>query len=96
MIRRLIFGRYALVSFLSSLILVLFFATFNQAAGSSSNSARVLLQKARVCQKELYASKVKKKYRHNWERCLKRYERVYKAFPDASEAVHAMYAAGRL
>jgi N-acetylmuramoyl-L-alanine amidase len=96
MIRRLIFGRYALVSFLLSLILVLFFATFNQAAASSSNSARVLLQKARMCQEKLYGSKVKKKYRHNWERCLKRYERVYKAFPDASEAVHAMYAAGRL
>jgi len=96
MIRRLIFGRYALVSFLLSPFLVLFFTPVNQAAGSSSNSARVLLQKALVCQKELYGSKVKKKYRHNWERCLKRYERVYKAFPDTDEAVHAMYAAGRL
>ena len=96
MIRRLIFGRYALVSFLLSPFLVLFFTPFSQAAGSSSNSARVLLQKARMCQKELYVSKVKKKYRHNWERCLKRYERVYRAFPDTNEAVHAMYAAGRL
>jgi N-acetylmuramoyl-L-alanine amidase len=96
MIRRLIFGRYALVSFLLSPFFVLFFTPFSQAAVSSSNSARVLLQKARVCQKELYGSKFKKKYRHNWERCLKRYERVYKAFPDTNEAVHAMYAAGRL
>jgi len=49
-----------------------------------------------VCQKELYGSKAKRKYRHNWERCLKRYERVYKAFPDTDEAVQAMYAASRL
>ena len=96
MIRRLISGRYLLISFLLSLLLVLFFATSNQAAGTSSNSARILLQKARVCTKKLYRSKAKIKYRHNWERCIKRYERVYKAFSDKDEAVQAMFAAGRL
>jgi N-acetylmuramoyl-L-alanine amidase len=96
MIRRLTFGRYVLIFFLLSLFLVLLFLSPNQAANTSSNSARILLQKARACTKELYGSKAKKKYRHNWERCLKRYERVYKAFPDTDEAVQAMFAAGRL
>jgi len=96
MIRRFIFGRYALIFSLLSILLVLFFTAFHQAAGASSNSAGVLLQKARVCQKELYGSNVKKKYRHNWERCLKRYERVYKAFPDTGEAAQALFAAGWL
>ena len=96
MIRRLIFGRYKLVSFLSSLFFVLFFATFNQASTTKSSSARILLQKARICTKELYQSRVKKKYRHNWEKCLKKYERVYKAFPDTDEAVHAMFSAGQI
>ncbi len=96
MIRRLIPGRYLLISFLLSLILVLFFTTSNEAAGTSSNSARILLQMARVCTKKLYRSKAKIKYRHNWERCIKRHERVYKTFSDTDEAVQAMYAAGRL
>ncbi len=96
MIRRFISGRYLLISFLLSLLLVPFFATSNQAAGTSSNSAKILLEKARVCTKKLYRSKAKIKYRHNWERCIKRHERVYKAFSDTDEAVQAMFAAGRL
>jgi N-acetylmuramoyl-L-alanine amidase len=96
MIHRLISGRYLLNSFLLSLFLVLFSATFNHAALSKSNSAGILLQKARVCTKKLYRSKAKKKYRHNWERCLKIYERVYKGFPDTYESVHAMFDAGQI
>lgn len=96
MIRRLKFRRYALISFLISLFIVLFFASFNQAATQKSSSAGILLQKARLCTEKLYRSKAKKKYRHNWERCLKIYEKIYKAFPDTDEAVHAMFAAGQL
>jgi N-acetylmuramoyl-L-alanine amidase len=96
MIHRLISVRYVLISVLLSLFLVPLSPTFNQAALASSNSARILLQKARVCTKDLYRSKAKKKYRHNWERCIKKYERVYKAFPDTDEAAQAMFAAGQL
>ncbi len=96
MILRFIFRRYLLISFLLSLFISLFFTSFNQAAIPKSSSARILLQKARVCTKKLYRSKAKKKYRHNWERCLKIYEKIYKAFPDTDEAVHAMFAAGQL
>ncbi len=96
MIRRLIFRRYLLLCFFLSIFLVLFFATYNRAAIAESNSARILFQKAGACTKNLYRSKAKKKYRHNWERCIKRYERVYKTFPDTDEAVQAMFAAGKL
>jgi len=96
MIRRLILRRYLLISFLLSFFIILFFASFNQAAIPKSSSARILLQKAGACTKNLYRSKAKKKYRHNWERCIKRYERVCKTFPDTDEAVQAMFAAGKL
>lgn len=96
MIRRFIFRRYLLISFFFPLFIVFFFASFNQAATQKPGSAKILLQKARVCTNKLYQSRVKKKYRHNWERCLKIYEKIYKAFPDTDEAAHAMFAAGKL
>ena len=96
MIRRLIIGRYLLVSFFLYLFLVLFFTPFNQNARAKSSSAKNLLHKAQTCTKQLYRSKAKKKYRHNWERCIKRYERAYKTFPDTDEAARAMYAACEL
>ncbi len=96
MTHRFISVRYVLISLLLSLLLVLFFASFNQAAIKSSNSARVLLQKAQACKKTLSRSAAKRRYRHNWERCIKKYGKVYKAFPDTNEAAQAMYAAGRL
>ncbi len=96
MTHRFISVRYVLISLLSSLLLVLFFASFNQAAIKSSNSARVLLQKAQACKKTLSGSAAKRRYRHNWERCIKKYERVYKGFPGTVEAAQAMYVAGRL
>jgi N-acetylmuramoyl-L-alanine amidase len=96
MTHRFISVRYVLIYLLLSLLLVLFFASFNQAAIKSSNSARVLLQKAQACKKTLSRSAAKRRYRHNWERCIKKYGKVYKAFPDTNEAAQAMYAAGRL
>ena len=96
MTHRFISVRYVLISLLLSLLLVLFFASFNQAAIKSSNSARVLLQKAQACKKTLSRSAAKRRYRHNWERCIKKYERVYKGFPGTVEAAQAMYAAGGL
>ncbi|MEE8317848.1 MAG: N-acetylmuramoyl-L-alanine amidase [Candidatus Omnitrophota bacterium] len=96
MTHRFISVRYVLISLLLSLLLVLFFASFNQAAIKSSNSARVLLQKAQTCKKTLSRSAAKRRYRHNWERCIKKYERVYKGFPGTVEAARAMYTAGGL
>jgi len=49
-----------------------------------------------VCTKQLYGSPAKKKYRHNWERCIRRYEKVYKTFPNTDEAARALFGAGEL
>jgi N-acetylmuramoyl-L-alanine amidase len=96
MIHRCIPVRDGLTSLLLTVLLVLFLASFSQAAVTSSKSARALLQKARRCTKDLYRSEAKKKYRHNWERCIGKYERVYKGFPGTAEAAEAMFAGGRL
>jgi len=96
MIRRLILGRYLLIFLFIPLFLASFFTNFNRVAIAKPNSAKILLQKAEACTKKLYQSKAKKKYRHNWERCIKRYEKTYKTFPGTDEAAQAMFAAGKL
>lgn len=96
MIYRLLFRRHVLISVLVSLFFALSFVPSNHAARASSKSAARLLTKARECSKTLYQSSKKKKYRHNWERCIKLHEKVYKRFPDTDEAAWAMYRAGKL
>ncbi len=96
MIRRLIQVKYVLTPFLLCPFIVLFFTPFQQAAIALPHSAPLLLQKARVCTKQLYESPAKKKYRHNWERCIRRYEKVYKTFPNTGEAARALFGAGEL
>ena len=96
MIRRLIYVKYVLTLFLLCAFFVLFFVPYQQAAIASPRSAPPLLQKARVCTKQLYGSPAKKKYRHNWEKCIRRYEKVYKSFPNTDEAARALFGAGEL
>ena len=94
MIKRYIQVRCKTVFFL----LMLFFSiAFGQGdATASANSNRALLQRARSCAKYLYKSSAKKKYRHNWDRCIKRYEKVYKTSAGTDEAINAMFEAGKL
>jgi N-acetylmuramoyl-L-alanine amidase len=96
MICRLLFKRHVLISLLVSLVFSLFLVSFNHAALPSSNPAAKLLHRARECSKRLYQSSSKKKYRHNWERCIERYEKVYKTFPNTDEAAIALFTAGEL
>jgi N-acetylmuramoyl-L-alanine amidase len=74
----------------------LVFVSFHPALDASSGSAGVYLQKARACKQKLYQSAAKRKYRHNWERCIRSHEKVYKGFPSTDEAVYAMLGAGEL
>jgi N-acetylmuramoyl-L-alanine amidase len=96
MIRRLTYMKQVLTLFLLSPLFLLFFTPFEQPAIASPHSARLLLQKAQACTKQLYESPAKKKYRHNWERCAARYEKVYQTFPNTDEAAHALFGAGDL
>jgi len=78
--------------------LLLFFITGLGEYGvvASPSSDKALLQRARSCANYLYKSPAKKKYRHNWDRCIKRYERIYKASAGSDEAAYAMFEAGKL
>jgi N-acetylmuramoyl-L-alanine amidase len=78
--------------------LLLFFLTGLGEYGviASPSSDKALLQRARSCANYLYKSPAKKKYRHNWDRCIKRYERIYKASAGSDEAAYAMFEAGKL
>jgi N-acetylmuramoyl-L-alanine amidase len=96
MIRRLLLKKHVLIFFVLSLFLALFFNAFHEVAMAKPNSAKILLHKAEVCAQQLYQSKAKKKYRHNWEKCIKRYEKTYKTFPGRDEAAQALFAACKL
>ena len=45
--------------------------------------------------KSLEASKVKRRYRHNWISCAKKFEEVFKKYPKSSWADDAIFMAGR-
>ena len=45
--------------------------------------------------KSLEVSKVKRRYRHNWISCAKKFEEVYKKYPQSSWADDAMFMEGR-
>lgn len=68
----------------------------NYGAIVRASPEKALLQRARSCANYLYGSSAKKKYRHNWERCIKKYERVYKGSAGSDEAAYAMFEAGKL
>ncbi len=70
-------------------------ATGCPATAVAALSAPALLQAADNCRKELYDSAAKKKFRHNWLRCLQRYERISARHPKSDEAAWALYHAAR-
>ena len=93
---RVTFVKYMVRAYVLCLVVFLLFVSLPQELYASSNSARVYLEKARACKKKLYGSAAKKKYRHNWERCIRGHEKVYKEFPRTDEAVYAKLGAGEL
>jgi N-acetylmuramoyl-L-alanine amidase len=93
---RVTFVKHIVRASVFSLLVFLLFVSFRQEIYASSDAAGVLLQKARTCKEKLYGSAAKKKYRHNWERCIRSHEKVYKGFPSTNEAVYAMLGAGEL
>jgi N-acetylmuramoyl-L-alanine amidase len=61
----------------------------------ASTEAR-LLESANDCRQSLYRSNQKMRYRHNWAKCLGRYEKVYAGHPKSGEAVWALYFSARM
>ena len=74
----------------------LFFVETSVAFSRTRESPKVLLTRADQCRKALYGSSKKIKYRHNWLKCIRRYEKVYKAYPKSDQAVWALYRSASL
>ena len=55
-----------------------------------------LLTRADQCRKALDKSSKKRKYRHNWLKCIGLYKKVYKVYPKSNQAVWALYHSGNL
>ena len=71
-------------------------AFFCRSSGYPAQTPETLLRQADACRKSLYGSSKRKKYRHNWTKCLRRYEKIYKSYPKTDSAVWARYHAGRM
>ncbi len=80
--------------FILGIALVLLFGA-EVAAGKTSGASQ-LLKEADRCRRSLEHSSKKKKYRHNWLGCIRKYKRVYKLHPKSDEAPWALYFSGRL
>ena len=67
------------------------FLAGSEAVCKPPDKPAILLTKADKCQKILYRSKKKKKYRHNWLKCIGLYEKVYTRYPKSKKAPWAIY-----
>ncbi|MCP4667456.1 MAG: tetratricopeptide repeat protein, partial [Deltaproteobacteria bacterium] len=54
------------------------------------------LKEADACLKALRFAEKKKKYRHNWFRCIDRYKKIYTRYPKSDQAAWAIYHSARL
>ena len=66
------------------------FLAGSEAFSKIPDKSAILLTKADKCQKILYRSKKKKKYRHNWLNCIGLYEKVYTRYPKSEKAPWAI------
>ncbi len=62
----------------------------------SSREAGRLLETADSCHRQVMSSPERRKFRHNWQRCIDAYEKIVRDFPDTDEAVRARARLGDL
>jgi N-acetylmuramoyl-L-alanine amidase len=78
-----------------TLILLVFLSTSfpggSEALAKTPKKPALLLKEADQCRKSLYGSAKKKKYRHNWSNCIRRYEKIFNSYPKSDEAPWALY-----
>ena len=80
--------------FLPAVLVVLLGISFSggsEALAGISKKPVLLLKEADQSRKALYKSAKKKKYRHNWSRCIRRYEKIYTSYPKSDQAPWAIY-----
>lgn len=79
-----------------TIVLVILASAFLLCGGSKTSfatpgSAARLLKQADTCRDRLFASAKKRKYRHNWMRCISRYERIFTRYPKSEAAPWALF-----
>lgn len=81
-------------------ILAVFLAVFvpngSEVFAKVSKKPILILKEADQCRKSLHGSAKKKKYRHNWLRCISRYEKLYSRYPKSDQAPWALYHSAKL
>jgi len=82
--------------FILLIFLALSLTGASEALCRTSTKSATLLHKADQCRKSLYGSSKKKKFRHNWLRCIDRYKNIYTRYPKSDQAAWALYHSGRL
>ena len=87
-------------NFLLTAILVFFLAVFvpegSKVFAKVSKKPILILKEADQCRKSLHGSAKKKKYRHNWLRCIRHYEKIYSRYPKSDQAPWALYHSAKL
>jgi N-acetylmuramoyl-L-alanine amidase len=63
---------------------------------SQASTPKQMYSQAEVCYKKLRHSPHKMKYRHNWLRCIDKFQRVYRQDPSGSWAAAGLYKSGKL
>ena len=84
------------VYFIMACLAVAFLAAPPHLEAKTANKAKLLLQKADRCKKDLYGTSKKKRYRHNWIKCADQYRMVYNRYPKSRSAAWALYRAADL
>lgn len=64
--------------------------------GKTSSESETLLKQGDICRKTLYRSEENMRYRHNWEKCMSIYEKVYSQYPESEQAPWALYREARM
>ena len=78
------------------LSLGLLFVGLSKARGQAVKGPALRLKEADQCRKALQYSAKKKKYRHNWFRCIDRYKKIYTRYSKSDQAAWALYHSARL
>ena len=73
-----------------------FFLGGPEILAKASVTPAYLIGKADQCRRSLEHSAKKKRYRHNWEKCIAQYESIYKRYPKSDQAAWALYHSARL
>ena len=63
---------------------------------SQALTPKQMYNQAEVCYKELRHSPRKMKYRHNWLRCIDKFQRVHRLDPSGPWAAAGLYKSGKL